>query len=328
MGSRRGGAVEHWHLLSAVAESRVSIWHVGLRCRDHWWHLLQMMEVGRMERGERRRPLRTHPAHARPELTDSINGKLHKRKRGLVGALDSARDVDRHEPPSNLLNGGHGQAAKVGCTNLGEETLHQQSHSVQVSDSNQRVSRGLVRLEVSDWNPEKPSPQGLEALKLLGNGQSGADLARTLEKADQVLHLSGVFLVMLQMSFHLDDLLEGPLIGLNVVLSRLSGLMLRVRRSRSGWERAALSNEVCELRLVLPWLHGINHLTGKVSKVSCKCAGKRKRKRTVEVPCISWVQLRLLRKIQLAIHCSRKGRRRVTLTNPWPATTAPEMPQE
>lgn len=263
MRNRRGRTVEHWHLLSAVAESRVPIWHVGLRCGDHWWHLLQMMEVGRMERGERRGPLRTHPAHARPELTDGVNGKFHERERGLVSALDSARNVDGHESPSNLLNGGHGQAAKVGRTNLGKETLHQQSHSVQVSDGDQGVGRGLVRLEVSDWNPEKPSPQGLEALKLLGNGKSGADLTRTLEKADQVLHLSGVFLVVLQMSFHLDDLLEGSLIGLNVVLSWLGGPMLRIRRSRSGWERAALSNEVRELRLMLPWLHSINHLTGK-----------------------------------------------------------------
>lgn len=263
MGSRRGRAVEHRHLLSAVAESRVPVWHVGLRCRDHWWQLLQMMEVGRVERRERRGPLRTHPAHARPELTDGINGKFHEREGGLVGALDSARDVDRHEPPSNLLNGGHGQAAKVGRTNLGKETLHQQSHSVQVSDGDQGVGRGLVRLEVSDRNPEKPSPQGLEALKLLGNGQSGADLTRALEKADQVLHLSGVFLVVLQMSFHLDNLLEGSLKGLNVILPRLGGPTLRVRRSRSGWERAALSNEVCELGLMLPWLHSINHLTGK-----------------------------------------------------------------
>lgn len=328
MGSGRGRAVEHRHLLSAIAESRVPIWHVGLCCGDHWRHLLQMMEVGRMERGERRGPLRTHPAHTRPELTDGINGEFHERERGLVSALDSARNVDGHEPASNLLNGGHGQAAKIGRTNLGKETLHQQSHSVQVSDGNQRIGRGLVRLEVSDWNPEKPSPQGLEALKLLGNGKSGADLTRTLEKADQVLHLSGVFLVVLQMSFHLDDLLEGSLIGLNVILTRLGGPMFGVWRSRSGWEGAALSNEVRELRLMLPLLHSINHLAGGKS-VCCDAdvLVKGKEKRTVEVPCISWVQLRLLSESWSAIHCPYKNHKRATLTNPWPATIAPEMPQ-
>lgn len=266
MRTRRCRAVEHWHALSAIAKGRVPVWHVGLRGRDHW-HLLTHLEIGRMERRERGGPLRAHPTHAGPELTDGVNGKLHERQRRLVRVLHtSARDIDGHEPPGDFLNGGHGQAAKVGRANLGEEPLHQQGRRVQVGNGNQGVGGALVGLNVADRDPEKPSPQGLEALKLLGDGQSGADLARALEEADQVLHLSGVFLVVLQMSLNLDDLLQGSLVGLKVVLLGLVNPAFRIRRSRGRGERAALRDEVCELRLVLPWFHCINHLPRKISQ--------------------------------------------------------------
>lgn len=80
-----------------------------------------------------------NPTHARTELGHSVDGELHERQRRLHMSLDVASNVDRHESPGNLLNRAHGKATKVGSANLGEETLHQQGHSVEVGNDNQRV---------------------------------------------------------------------------------------------------------------------------------------------------------------------------------------------
>lgn len=118
----------------------------------------------------------------------------------------------------------------------------------------------MVVLEVADGHPEEPSPQGLQTLELLGNGECRADLARASEKANEVLDLSRVLLVMLEMRLNLLNLHERALISLEIFRSRGRGSVVL---SRGGWrsgECAALCDEVSKLGFVLPRVHGINDL--------------------------------------------------------------------
>lgn len=246
--------IEHRHLLSAVAEGRVPI-QVRLVAR----HLLLNSEVGRVELRERRSPLRVQPAHSRSELTDSVNGELHERERRLELA-PGTRDIDGHETPSNFLNGRDGQTAKVGSTNLREESLHEEGHSVQMSNDDQRVGRAMVVLQVVHRHPEEPGPKRPEPLKLLGNRERGADLARTTEEANEMLDLSGVLLVVLEMSLHLLNLLERALESLKILGSRLAGTVVLSRGGRSRGKGAALGDEVSKLGFVLPSVHCVDHL--------------------------------------------------------------------
>lgn len=118
----------------------------------------------------------------------------------------------------------------------------------------------MVVLEISNGHPEEPGSQGLKALILLGNREGWANLAGTLEEASQVLDLGCLFLVVLEMCLHLHHLLQGSLEGIEVFPARLSWTMLGIRRGGSRGEGAALSNEVGELGLVFPSIHGINNL--------------------------------------------------------------------
>ncbi|RSL55435.1 hypothetical protein CEP51_014546 [Fusarium floridanum] len=90
------------------------------------YNLTVPSEVGSIE-------LRVQPAHSRPELTDSVNWKLYERERRLELATGT-RDFDGHESPSNFFNRKDRQTAKVGSTDLREESLHEEGHSVQVSN--------------------------------------------------------------------------------------------------------------------------------------------------------------------------------------------------
>ncbi|RTE69274.1 hypothetical protein BHE90_016346 [Fusarium euwallaceae] len=58
----------------------------------------------------------------------------------------------------------------------------------------------MVGLQVVHGHPEEPGPQRPELLKLLSNRERGADLARTTEEANEMPDLSGVLLVVLEMS--------------------------------------------------------------------------------------------------------------------------------
>lgn len=129
-----------------------------------------------------------------------------------------------------------------------------------MGNDDKRVGRTVVVLEVSNGHPKEPGAQGLETLVLLGDGERRADLARPLEEANEMLDLSGLFLVMLEVGFNLLDLLESALEGLNVLITRLCWPVVGSRRWRSSWECAAFSNEVTKLRLVLPRIHGVNNL--------------------------------------------------------------------
>lgn len=206
------------------------------------------------------------PAHSRSELTDSVNGELHERERRLELA-PGTRDIDGHESPSNFLNGRDGQTAKVGSTDLREESLHEEGHSVQMSNDDQRVGRAMVVLQVVHGHPEEPGPQGPKPLKLLGNRERGADLARTTEEANKMLDLSGILLVVLEMSLHLLNLLERALESLKVLGSRLAGTVVLSRGGRSRGKGAALSDEVSKLGFVFPGVHCVDHRGGALHQL-------------------------------------------------------------
>lgn len=200
-----------------------------------------------------------HPSHARPELANCIDGKLHE-SQGSLHVSSSTRDVDGHEPTGNLFNRGDRQTSKVGSTDLGEESFHEESHSVQMSNYDQGVRRTMVVLEVTDRHPKEPFAKRLEALELLGNGKCRADLARTSKEANEMLNLSGIFLVVLEMCLNFLNLLEGALVSLQILRARLAGTMVLSRRWRGRRESAALGDKVSKLGFVLPWIHGIDHL--------------------------------------------------------------------
>lgn len=125
---------------------------------------------------------------------------------------------------------------------------------------NERVGRPMVVLEVPDRHPEEPGSQRLETLILLGDRKRGTDLARALEEANEVLNLSSLLLVVLEMRLNLLNLLECALESLEILIPWLGRLVVGCRRWRSRGKRAAFGNEVAKLRLVLPCVHGVNDL--------------------------------------------------------------------
>lgn len=199
-----------------------------------------------------------YPSHTRSELSDSINGEFHESQRSLGFNLGVAGHTDREQATGNLLDGKNGQATKVGGANLGEETLHQESNAVEVGDDNQRVRRSVVVLQITNGHPEEPGAKRLKALVLLSNGQGGADLARTLEETNEMLNLGGFLVVVAKMDLNLLHLLQGSLVCIQIILARLGGAVLWVRRRRSCRKGAALSDEISEERLILPSIHGVN----------------------------------------------------------------------
>lgn len=217
-------------------------------------------EVGRVELRERGGPLRVDPPHARTELANGVNRELHEGERSLEFVLGIAGNVDGHESSRNLLDRRDGKATKVSSTNLREQALHEKSHSVEVGNDDEGVGGTVVVLEVADGHPKEPCPQWLETLELLGDGERRADLTRTPKEANEVLDLSRILLVMLEMNFHLLNLFKGALESIEVFGPGLAGAVILARRGWGRRERAALGDEVSELRLMLPRIHGINDL--------------------------------------------------------------------
>lgn len=88
MASRNRGAVEHGHLLGAVAEGDVAVRQEVRRGSGsgNGRHrvLVVYREVGRVEPREGASPFRMNPAHAGTEFTDSVDGILHQGERSLA----------------------------------------------------------------------------------------------------------------------------------------------------------------------------------------------------------------------------------------------------
>lgn len=262
----RSIAVKHRHLLSTVVESGSAVESVGLRDGCHR-QLLADVEVGRVELREGLGTFRVVPPHARSELSDSVNGELHEGKRSLSLNPGAGRATNGHQTTRNLLNRDDGKATKVGGTNVREETLHQESNGVEVSNNHEGVGGALEVLKRADGHPEEPAAEGLESVKLLVNGQSGDHLAIASEEANKMLHLGVVLIVVAQVGLNLHELVDGSLVSDEVILARLAGAVLRRRRSRSRGECAALSDEVGEQGLVLPLFHGINDSGGSLHEL-------------------------------------------------------------
>jgi hypothetical protein len=118
----------------------------------------------------------------------------------------------------------------------------------------------MVVLQVSDGHPEEPFSERLETFELLSNGKCRADLTGPSKETNQMLNLSGVFLVMLEVGFDFLNLLEGALVSVQVLRARLAGTVVLSRGWRSCRERAALGDKVSKLGFMLPWVHGIDNL--------------------------------------------------------------------
>lgn len=242
----------HGKLFCAVVEGGTSVGQISRG------QLVINAEVGRVELGERLSTPRLNPAHARPELPKGVDRNVHQGE-GAVVFLPIRGQLNGHETSGNLLHRANRKAAEVSSADLGEETLHEERHSVEVGDDKQGICRTLVLLKKSDGHPEEPGTKRLQTLILLRDGEGGADFARSLEEAAQSLNQSRVLLVVLQMGLDLLNLLERLLIGLQILLAGLAGTMLGSRRRRRSWKSAALGDEVGKLGEVLPAIHGFNH---------------------------------------------------------------------
>jgi hypothetical protein len=129
-----------------------------------------------------------------------------------------------------------------------------------MSNYNQGVRGAMVILQVTDRHPEEPFAKRLETLELLGNGKRGADLTGASKETNEMLNLGGIFLVVLEMCLDFLNLLESALVSFQILRARLAGTVVLSRRWRGCRERAALGDKVSKLGLVLPWIHGIDHL--------------------------------------------------------------------
>lgn len=263
LGSHGHGIVEHGHLVGTVAEGRAVV-DVRLGSSSHANFLDG--KVGRIELGERARPLGADPAHAGAELANGIDGVLHQSQRS-VGAPGSAGHADGHEAAGNLLNGQDREGAKVGSTNFREKTLHEKGYSVEMRNHHERVGRGTVVLQVADWHPEKPGAERLKTLVLLGNGKTRAHLAGTLEETNEMLDLGGILSVVAEMGLYLLNLVQSALESVEIILARLAGAVLRIGRWGSSGESRAFGDEVGEERLVLPGFHGIDDGRGALHEL-------------------------------------------------------------
>lgn len=274
-------------VLGAPAERRVlAVGQVRVRrSRRALGDIVGNVKVRGVELGKRWRPNRLVPSHAVAELTHGAHWEVHELEGCLQVAFVHARYLDRVQSAGDLLDRLDGEAAKVGSTNLGEQTLHQDRGSVVVGDDDQGTRRSIVLLDADDGKPEEPGPQRLEPVKLLRDGLDGADLLSTLEERGQLLCELDIFLVVLQVSFDLLDLGDHALEGLEVFLARLVRLVIRGWRRRSRREGAALVDEVAKLRLVLPVLHGIDDLFRLLASLLLGLG--RRVLLTDEVPCMS-----------------------------------------
>ena len=116
-----------------------------------------------------------------------------------------------------------------------------------MGNDNERIAGTTKALEEAYRHPEKPSSERLKSFVLLGDGQCRADFASTLQEADEALNLGRILLAVLEMRLNLLNVLQCAAIGVNVVLTRLAGFVLRARRRRSSGEGAALGDEIGEL---------------------------------------------------------------------------------
>lgn len=249
-------------VLGTVAEHRVGpVGHefLGGRGQRHLRRLgFALVEGGRIERRERLRPSRFGPSHAAAELGDGVDGDLHEVQGSRHDTVTDARVLDPIYPLRNLLNRADGHASKIGGTDLGEEALHQEGDGVVVSDDYQRVGRCSPLLQEVHGQPKEPLAQGLQVVELLGHRGHGADLAGGLDEGYELGKLAGVLATLLQVRLNLLELLEGLLDDCKILLVRLVRLVVRGRRGRGSGEGAPLSNEVAELRLVLPGFHAVD----------------------------------------------------------------------
>jgi hypothetical protein len=72
----------------------------------------------------------------------------------------------------------------------------------------------MIVLQITDRHPKEPFAKRLKTLKLLGNRERRADLARAPQEANEMLDLSSILLVMLEVCFNLLNLLKRALVSL------------------------------------------------------------------------------------------------------------------